>query len=75
MKLTKNQLEKLANNITNLTREFNTREGIDPSTDTLPESLLDQPNKEGSVLTKSDLDTMIYEYNLIRGQKDENSHS
>jgi aldehyde:ferredoxin oxidoreductase len=65
MKLTKPQLEDLANNITNLTRQYNRREGLDRSTDTLPKAFF-QANREGAKLTEEELATMICEYNRIR---------
>jgi aldehyde:ferredoxin oxidoreductase len=65
MKLTKPQLEDLANNITNLTRQYNHREGLGRSTDTLPKPLF-QANREGAKLTEAELATMIHEYDQIR---------
>jgi len=65
MKLTKPQLEDLANNITNLTRQYNRREGLGRSTDTLPKPLF-QANREGAKLTEAELATMIHEYDQIR---------
>lgn len=68
MKLTKEQLEELANDITQNTRAFNAREGLDASTDTLPKAFFDA-NREGACLTRDDLDTMLREYNQIRERK------
>ena len=65
MKLTKQELEDLANEITQNTRGFNSREGLGASTDTLPKAFFDA-NREGACLTRADLDTMIKEYNQIR---------
>lgn len=64
--LTKEQLEVLANNITQLSRVYNTREGLDSSTDTLPKPFLHQANEQGATLTEQELGTMIKEYNEIR---------
>jgi aldehyde:ferredoxin oxidoreductase len=68
MKLTKQQLEDLANDITQSTRGFNSREGLDASTDTLPKAFFDA-NREGACLTRQDLGTMLKEYNQIRERK------
>jgi aldehyde:ferredoxin oxidoreductase len=68
MKLTKPQLEDLANALTQNTRGFNAREGLGAATDTLPKAFFDA-NREGSCLTRQDLDTMIKEYNQIRERK------
>jgi len=66
MALDKNKLEILANNITQQTREYNKREGLDESTDTLPKRFLTEPTAEGAALTAGQLDTMLGEYNEIR---------
>lgn len=73
MEFSKEKLEDMANDITNLTREFNTREGLDASTDTLPKPFLTQPTEEGATLTKDELDTMIREYNEIRARRGGNT--
>ncbi|MBI4634650.1 MAG: aldehyde ferredoxin oxidoreductase family protein [Deltaproteobacteria bacterium] len=65
MRLTKGQLEDLANGITQNTRAYNHREGLGAATDTLPPALF-EANREGACLTRGDLDTMIGEYNQIR---------
>ncbi len=65
MKLKKEELEAFANNVTNMTRKYNHKEGIDTSFDTLPKPFF-QPNKQGAKITKSELNTMINEYNKIR---------
>lgn len=70
LKLTKEQLEYLANDITRNTRKFNAREGLGAEADTLPEALF-QANREGACLTRHDLDSMITEYNQIRERKGE----
>jgi aldehyde:ferredoxin oxidoreductase len=68
LKLTKQQLEDLANDITQNTREFNHREGLGASTDTLPPALF-EANRQGASLSRHDLGTMIGEYNQIRERK------
>ena len=69
MKLSKGELEDLANNITNLTREYNRREGLGAQTDTLPKRFLTEKTPEGASLSRADLEIMIKEYNDIRARK------
>ena len=71
MVFSKAELQQLANRITQQTREYNRREGLGSSEDTLPPALLDNPNDEGSTLTGSELNTMVHEYNAIRKARDE----
>ena len=66
MALSKEKLEILANDITQRTREYNRREGLGNSTDTLPRRFLTEATKEGATLTREQLETMVREYNLIR---------
>ena len=65
----KGELEDLANNITNLTREYNRREGLGAQTDTLPKRFLTEKTPEGASLSRADLEIMIKEYNDIRARK------
>lgn len=69
LSFTKKELQVLANDITQLTREYNKREGLDSSTDTLPKSLLQHANKEGACLSDDDLSFMVQEYNKIRASR------
>jgi len=69
MELGKNELEVLANNITQQSREYNRREGLDSSTDTLPKRFLTEQTKEGATLTEGELEIMIKEYNTIRSSR------
>jgi aldehyde:ferredoxin oxidoreductase len=71
MTLDKNCLELLANEITQRTREFNRREGLDSATDTLPRRFLNEKTEEGAALSASELDLMISEYNAIRNARSE----
>lgn len=66
MELSKGELEILANNVTQQSRQYNTREGLDSSTDTLPKTFLTKPTEEGATLTETQLQTMLKEYNDIR---------
>ncbi len=67
----KNELEILANTITQKTREYNIREGLDSSTDTLPKRFLTETTPEGAALSSQELEIMLKEYNQIRREKDE----
>lgn len=67
--LDKHQMEILANRITQQTRQFNLREGLDGSTDTLPRRFFKEKNKEGASLNEQELQTMIDEYNAIRNER------
>lgn len=69
MALGKEELEILANNITQQSREYNTREGLDSSTDVLPKAFLTEPTEEGATLSAAELKTMIDEYNTIRSSR------
>jgi aldehyde:ferredoxin oxidoreductase len=73
MVLAKEQLEVLANDITQRTREYNRREGLDERTDTLPKRFLTEPTTEGATLTAEQLDTMLREYNHIRHSRERKS--
>jgi len=66
-RLKKAELQEIANTITNLTREFNTREGLDAAHDKLPKRFFEK-NAEGAALSEAELSTMIEEYNRIRGR-------
>ena len=62
------ELRKKANRITQLTREFNTREGLGASEDKLPKPFF-KKNRQGAVISGSELKTMIDEYNLLRNHQ------
>ncbi|MFC1912971.1 aldehyde ferredoxin oxidoreductase family protein [Chloroflexota bacterium] len=68
MDLGKEQLQKLASNITNQAREFNLREGLSSAADTLPKRFLEEKLEDsGKVLAQSDLDRMVSDYYRLRG--------
>jgi aldehyde:ferredoxin oxidoreductase len=69
LKWNKEQLENFANCVTQMTRAYNKREGLDESTDTLPKRFLTEPTEEGATLTQEQLDIMIREYNEIRNAR------
>ena len=66
---TKEQMEVFANNITQMTREYNRREGLDSSTDTLPKRFFKEATKEGAVLTEQELNALVSDYNSIRSSR------
>jgi aldehyde:ferredoxin oxidoreductase len=68
MELSKEELELLANRITEATREYNRREGITEDADTLSTGFFQQ-NNEGAFITEGELHTMIEEYNSIRRKR------
>ncbi len=63
--LSQEKLQNIANSITNQTRAFNLREGLDSSFDTLPKRFF-KKNQEGARLTEDELSQMIKEYNQLR---------
>lgn len=68
MTFSKEELEVVANRITRQTREYNRREGLDDSTDTLPPRFLKEATTEGATLSSEDLATMVSEYNQVRSE-------
>ncbi len=66
LELSKSDLEIIANRITQQTRAYNTREGLDASTDRLPPRFLKEATAEGARLEAKDLEKMIESYNAIR---------
>jgi len=71
MRLSKDELQKLANTVTQASRRYNAREGLGPQSDTLPAFVLQHPNADGARLTAQELRTMIREYNQIRKARDD----
>jgi len=71
LEFNKTELEILANRITQQTREYNRREGLGPELDTLPRRFFKEATEEGAALTEDELRMMIYEYNLIREEREE----
>lgn len=66
MVLNKDELKVLANAITQQTRDYNVREGLDSCTDKLPERFFKEKTQEGASLSKQEFETMLSEYNEIR---------
>jgi aldehyde:ferredoxin oxidoreductase len=69
--LGKQALQAMANRITETSRRYNLREGIDSTGDTLPPHLLDNPTEEGASISREDLRILLAEYNQIRGNRSE----
>jgi aldehyde:ferredoxin oxidoreductase len=57
--------------VNNLAKAFNVREGLTRADDTLPERLMTEPLKSGAskghMISREDLDTMLDEYDSLRG--------
>jgi aldehyde:ferredoxin oxidoreductase len=68
MELGKRELQNLALNITNKAREFNLREGMSKSADTLPKRFFEEKlGDSGKVLPKAEFDAMLSDYYKIKG--------
>jgi aldehyde:ferredoxin oxidoreductase len=66
LSFTRDKLEILANSITQQSRAYNTREGILPDQDTLPDRFFNEPTREGATITREELEAMVADYNEIR---------
>lgn len=75
MYLIKDELQGLANRITEQSRWYNEREGLGPDSDTLPPFILQSANAEGARITLQELNTMIREYNQIRKARDDKNQA
>ena len=62
-------LERFANGVTQATRAFNRREGIDASEDKLPRRFFREATAEGATLSEASFDQMLAEYNQIRSDR------
>jgi aldehyde:ferredoxin oxidoreductase len=62
----KDELERLANAITEETRDFNRREGLTAEDDSLPPRFFEEKTAEGEAITREELGIMLREYNAIR---------
>jgi aldehyde:ferredoxin oxidoreductase len=67
LQATKEDLQRIASRITDMTRAFNLREGLTHLDDTLPEKILTQPLPTGESLTREELETMLQDYYRLRG--------
>ena len=62
----KDELASIANNITQMTRAYNLREGIGSDQDCLPDRFYKEVTQEGASLTQQEIDTLVSDYNHIR---------
>ena len=68
IELDKEQLQKMASNITNKAREFNLREGMKKMDETLPRRFSEEKLEDsGKVLPKAEFDKMLSDYYKIKG--------
>jgi len=65
--LTKEELQRTASRIADMTRTFNIREGLKPEHDRLPQRLHKEPLPSGQQLTEEELQSMIQDYYRLRG--------
>ena len=59
-------LERFANGVTQATRAFNYREGIEATADTLPRRFFTTPTEEGASFPEQEFSLMLAEYNDYR---------
>ena len=62
----KEELQLLANDITQKTRAYNLREGITREEDRLPKRLVREATKEGDGVTEGEIAALVADYNRIR---------
>jgi aldehyde:ferredoxin oxidoreductase len=68
MELGERQLRDMASNITNKVREFNLREGMKRTDETLPKRFFEEKLQDsGKVLPKAEFDKMLSDYYELRG--------
>jgi aldehyde:ferredoxin oxidoreductase len=68
MKLSKEQLKEIADNILNGAREFNLREGMKVTDDALPKRFFEETLEDsGKVLPRADFEKMLSDYYRLRG--------
>ena len=67
LKADKAALQKIASEISALTRCFNIREGLRPEDDHLPKRFYKEILKTGHVVKESDLAAMLKDYYTLRG--------
>ncbi|WP_027184346.1 aldehyde ferredoxin oxidoreductase family protein [Desulfovibrio inopinatus] len=65
--LTKDDLRRIASRVTDMTREFNLREGLGPETDTLPQKLLTEALPSGKRITPQEIEQLVADYYAERG--------
>jgi aldehyde:ferredoxin oxidoreductase len=70
---TKENLEKIATLIVDMTRQFNLREGLQPQDDRLPLRLHREKLPDGRTLTAAEMERLLGDYYQLRGWKQEES--
>ncbi|OGR19538.1 MAG: aldehyde:ferredoxin oxidoreductase [Desulfobacterales bacterium GWB2_56_26] len=63
----KEELEKIAVRVTDMTRVFNIREGLTPADDRLPQRLHKEKLPDGRSLTAEEMEYLLQDYYLLRG--------
>ncbi len=67
MELSKEDLQRTALRISNLTREFNRRQGLTRADDSLPPRFYEPLEDSGKVLLKKDFERMLDDYYALKG--------
>jgi aldehyde:ferredoxin oxidoreductase len=67
MQLDQKGMEKAADHVVSIVREFNLREGMTLTEESLPERFSKEPLENGDVITPEELETMRSEYYELRG--------
>jgi aldehyde:ferredoxin oxidoreductase len=70
LKFGKPGLVTLANRICQQTREYNRREGLGASSETLPVRFFKEPTEEGATLSEEAFNIMMREYNHLRSSRE-----
>jgi aldehyde:ferredoxin oxidoreductase len=66
--LTKDELQQIARNVSDLVKNYNIREGVTSEDETLPKRFFDEPLPEtGNVLKREELKTLKSDYYRLRG--------
>ncbi len=66
-RLSRDELQRTASRVADMTRVFNIREGLKPEHDRLPQRLHRESLLSGQQLTEDELQIMINEYYRLRG--------
>ncbi|RLI43066.1 hypothetical protein DRO69_09670 [Candidatus Bathyarchaeota archaeon] len=71
MEIKKDRLLSIANNVNNLIRQLNLREGLNRKDDTLPKRFFDEGlrtgNSKGETVQKQEFEKMLNKYYKLRG--------
>lgn len=71
MDKSRESLKRIADDVTNLVRRFNLREGLTPADDRLPKVLHHQRKTSGHVLSEDEMARMLKDYYRLRGWDEE----